>query len=120
MPSETYDYIEATRSFLILASLAASISVLSLAVSFIFCNRGSINGSLVGTISGFTGGLCTLVAVAVFTAESWGKNKESNTQLTFEWSFYVAWAAFPMLLLAGMFSLLVHLYSPPRDYENLS
>lgn len=48
-------------------------------------------------------GLCTLVAVAVFTAESWGKNKESNTQLTFEWSFYVAWAAFPMLLLAGEF-----------------
>ncbi|XP_066495127.1 protein NKG7-like [Tiliqua scincoides] len=119
VPSEIYDYIQATCTFLIMASLAATISVLSVAVSFTPCDQGSITGSFVAAVAAFIGGLCTFVAVVVFTAESWGKNKESNTQLTFQWSFYLAWAAFPMLLLAGIFSLLVHLYSPRRDYESV-
>nr|XP_056703723.1 protein NKG7-like [Euleptes europaea] len=117
-PDVPDDYIVATRAFLILASLAALASAVSLVGLFIQCTLHNVWGSFIASIAAFAAGLCTLIAVAVYTAESWGNN-DSRIQRTYEWSFYLAWAAFPMLLLAGISSLLVHLRSPPSSYEHL-
>ncbi|XP_048357624.1 protein NKG7-like [Sphaerodactylus townsendi] len=117
-PTAPYDYIVATRAFLILASLAALASSVSLSASFTQCTLYNVRGSFIGSITAFAAGLCTLIAVAVYVAESW-ENSDSSIQQTYEWSFYLAWAAFPMLLMAGIFSLLLHLRSPAPGYGNI-
>ncbi|XP_077196929.1 protein NKG7-like [Paroedura picta] len=112
------DYIVATRVFLILASLAAFALTVSLIALFKRHTIYNVRGSFIASMSAFSAGLCTLIAVAVYTAESW-ENKDSSIQRTYEWSFYLAWATFPMLLLAGALSLLLHLRSPASSYERV-
>ncbi|KAL8219409.1 UNVERIFIED_CONTAM: hypothetical protein K2H54_023870 [Gekko kuhli] len=116
-PAVPDDYIVVTRVFLILACLAAFAVTVSLAAFFVQCAGHNMWG-FVASIAAFTAGLCTLIGVAVYTAESW-ENKDTSIQRTYEWSFYLAWAAFPILLLAGALSLLLHLRSPPSSYERV-
>ncbi|XP_061452550.1 protein NKG7-like [Rhineura floridana] len=118
-PDMANEYIIATRAFLILASLVALALVLFLIPSIMPWDCGTISGPFVTSIAAFIAGIFTLVAVAVFTAESWGRNKDPQIQLTFEWSFYLAWSAFPMLLLTGIFSLVAHLCSSRSAYDSL-
>uniref|UniRef100_K7FNU4 Natural killer cell granule protein 7 n=1 Tax=Pelodiscus sinensis TaxID=13735 RepID=K7FNU4_PELSI len=94
-------YIQATRAFLILAALAAAVCILSLLSSIISCFQSPVSLSLVASLSAFAAAGCTLVSMAVFSAESWDKNKDGQIQLTFEWSFYLGWAALPLLVLSG-------------------
>ncbi|KAJ6663581.1 hypothetical protein lerEdw1_009660 [Lerista edwardsae] len=56
VPAETYDYIQATRAFLVLASLAAATSVLSLTASFLPCDYGGLSGSFAAAIAAFIAG----------------------------------------------------------------
>uniref|UniRef100_A0A8D0BDM4 Natural killer cell granule protein 7 n=1 Tax=Salvator merianae TaxID=96440 RepID=A0A8D0BDM4_SALMN len=91
-----------TRVFLILASLVALASVLFLASSFMPCPCSLGNNHFIPSFIAFAAGLLTLIAVAVYTSESWDNNQDPQIQLTFGWSFYLGWAAFPMLLLAGL------------------
>ncbi|XP_033014087.1 protein NKG7-like [Lacerta agilis] len=118
-PTKANEYILATRAFLILGSLAALALVISLTASFMPCDCGFLGGAFVTSIVAFSGALFTLVGVVVFTAESWGKNRDPQIQLTYEWSFYLAWVAFPMLLLTGIFSLVAHLCPSRPGYENV-
>ncbi|XP_060113667.1 protein NKG7-like [Heteronotia binoei] len=118
VPAVPDDYIVVTRVFLILASLAAFSVTVSLIAFFIQCTGHNMRESFIASISAFAAGLCTLIAVATYTAESW-ENKDTSIQRTYEWSFYLAWAAFPMLLLAGILSLLLHLRSPASSYERI-
>ncbi|XP_074837482.1 protein NKG7-like [Carettochelys insculpta] len=107
-PSPIADYIQATRAFLILASLATAVSILSLLVSITSCIRSPLSPSLLAALMAFAAGGCTLIAMAVFCAESWHKNQDGQIQLTFEWSFYLGWAALPLLALSGICALVTH------------
>uniref|UniRef100_A0A8C3SP55 Uncharacterized protein n=1 Tax=Chelydra serpentina TaxID=8475 RepID=A0A8C3SP55_CHESE len=46
-------------------------------------------------------GSCTLVAMGVYSGESWHRNLDPQIQLSFAWSFYLGWAALPLLGLSG-------------------
>ncbi|XP_008115512.1 protein NKG7 [Anolis carolinensis] len=119
VPEVTFDYIVATRAFLIMACLMSLAAIIAHIAFFAPCDCGILDKPFFALVAAFTAGLFTLIAVAVFTAESWGKNENPQIQLTFEWSFYLAWGAFPMLLLAGIFSLVVQLCSSRSGYNNL-
>ncbi|XP_062996385.1 protein NKG7-like [Elgaria multicarinata webbii] len=118
-PGTTKEYIAATRAFLILASLLALVSALSLVFSFTSCAHGVMSKPFIPSMAAFTAALFTLIAVAVYTAESWNNNTDPKVHYTYEWSFYLGWAAFPMLLLAGIFSLVAHVCSPRSGYERV-
>ncbi|TFJ97196.1 S-acyl fatty acid synthase thioesterase, medium chain [Platysternon megacephalum] len=107
-PPHVTGYIQATRAFLILAALATAASVLSLLLSLTSCVRIPVSTDLLASIAAFTAGSCTLIAMAVYTGESWHKNQDGQIQLTFEWSFHLGWAALPLLALSGAFSLVAH------------
>ncbi|XP_053124810.1 protein NKG7-like [Hemicordylus capensis] len=111
-------YILATRAFLILAALVASITVICLLASFT-PSIHVLRGAFIASIAAFVAGLCTFIAIAVFTAESWNKDVGPQIQCTYQWSFYLGCTAFPMLLLAGIFSLVAHLCSPTASYESI-
>ncbi|XP_042296630.1 protein NKG7-like [Sceloporus undulatus] len=117
VPNITYDYIIATRAFLIMASLTALTAVIVLVASFMPYNCGVLDKPLNASVAAIIAGLFNLTALAVFTAESWQKNVNPKIQVTFQWSFYLGWAAFPMLLLAGIFSLVAHLCSLRSGYN---
>uniref|UniRef100_A0A6J0UT13 Protein NKG7-like n=1 Tax=Pogona vitticeps TaxID=103695 RepID=A0A6J0UT13_9SAUR len=119
VPKVIDGYITATRFFLILASVVTLAAVIFLFISFMPFNCGYVGRPFISSIAAFVAGFFTLIAVAVFTSESWGKNKDPQIQVTFEWSFYLGWAAFPLLLLAGIFSLIAHLRSPQSGYESM-
>nr|XP_005293975.2 protein NKG7 [Chrysemys picta bellii] len=107
-PAHVTGYIQATRAFLILAVLATAASVLSLLFSVTSCVRIPVSTDLLASIAAFTAGSCTLVAMGVYTGESWHKNQDGQIQLTFEWSFYLGWAALLLLALSGTFALVAH------------
>ncbi|XP_075764018.1 protein NKG7-like isoform X3 [Pelodiscus sinensis] len=98
-------YIQATRAFLILAALAAAVCILSLLASIMSCFQSPVSLNLVASLSAFAAAGCTLVSMAVFSAESWHRNLDGQIQLAFEWSFYLGWAALPLLGLCGIFVL---------------
>nr|XP_060639856.1 protein NKG7 isoform X1 [Anolis sagrei ordinatus] len=118
-PNVTFDYILATRAFLIMACLMSLAAVIVHIAFFAPCDCGILDKPFFALVAAFTAGLFTLIAVTVFTAESWDKNEDQQIQLTFEWSFYLAWGAFPMLLLAGILSLVVLLCSSRSGYDNI-
>uniref|UniRef100_A0A674JVR7 Natural killer cell granule protein 7 n=1 Tax=Terrapene triunguis TaxID=2587831 RepID=A0A674JVR7_9SAUR len=95
-PCPPTGYIQATRAFLILAALATAASVLSLLLSVTSCVRIPVSTDLLASIAAFTAGSCTLIAMGVYTGESWHKNQDGQIQLTFEWSFYLGWATLPL------------------------
>ncbi|XP_044847612.1 protein NKG7-like [Mauremys mutica] len=107
-PAHATGYIQATRAFLILGALATAASVLCLLLSLTSCVHIPVSTSLLASIAAFTAGSCTLVAMGVYTGESWHKNQDGQIQLTFEWSFYLGWAALPLLALSGTFALVAH------------
>ncbi|CAM4678771.1 unnamed protein product [Lepidochelys olivacea] len=107
-PDHITGYIQATRAFLILATLATAASVLFLLVSLTSCLHSPVSTYLLAAITGFAAGSCTLIAMGVFSGESWHKNPDRMIQLTFEWSFYLGWAALPLLGLGGAFALVAH------------
>ncbi|CAM5124797.1 unnamed protein product [Natator depressus] len=107
-PDRITGYIQATRAFLILATLGTAASVLFLLVSLMSCVHSPVSTDLLAAITGFAAGSCTLIAMGVFSGESWHKNQDRMIQLTFEWSFYLGWAALPLLGLGGAFALVAH------------
>ncbi|XP_054855871.1 protein NKG7-like [Eublepharis macularius] len=117
-PAVPDGYIVATRVLLILASLAALASTVCLVASFTQCTPHSMHGPLIASITAFVAGSCTLIAVTVYTAESW-ENNNASIQRTYEWSFYLAWTTFPSLLLTGIFSLVLYRRSPASGYETV-
>lgn len=52
-------------------------------------------------LSAFLKGLFTLIALAVYTAETWKEKTSPQLQVSFAWSFYSGWITFPLFLLAG-------------------
>ncbi|XP_044274736.1 protein NKG7-like [Varanus komodoensis] len=118
-PATPFEYIIATRAFLILASLLALGSALFPFFSFIPAPCGNRRAALYSAVASLTAGLFTLIAVAVYTAETWSKPTDPQVYIKYEWSFYLGWAAFPMLLLPGISSLITYSYSSDSAYEQL-
>ncbi|KAG6920583.1 natural killer cell granule protein 7, partial [Chelydra serpentina] len=108
VPCPPPGYIQATRAFLILAVLGAAAAVLSLLASLTSCVHSAVSTDLLAAISAFAAGSCTLVAMGVYSGESWHRNLDPQIQLSFAWSFYLGWAALPLLGLSGTFALLAH------------
>ncbi|XP_067413574.1 protein NKG7-like [Emydura macquarii macquarii] len=107
-PAPVQAYIQATRAFIILAFLASLVVAGSLLVPITACVRSPANLSLTASVAAFAAACCTIIAMSAFTAESWNKNQAPDVQLTFEWSFYLGWAALPLLLLSGVFAIVIH------------
>uniref|UniRef100_A0A8C4WN56 Natural killer cell granule protein 7 n=2 Tax=Gopherus evgoodei TaxID=1825980 RepID=A0A8C4WN56_9SAUR len=107
-PPHVTGYIQATRAFLILGALATAVSLLSLLLSVTSCVHIPVSTNLLASIAAFTAGSCTLLAMGVYTGESWHKNQDGQIQVTFQWSFYLGWAALPLLALSGTFALVAH------------
>lgn len=116
-PAPVTEYIQATRAFLILGALATAASLLCLLLSLTSCVHIPVSTNLLASIAAFTAGSCTLVAMGVYTGESWHKNQDGQIQLTFQWSFYLGWAALPLLALSGTFALVAH--QRQEGYESL-
>nr|XP_014425175.1 protein NKG7-like [Pelodiscus sinensis] len=93
------DYVDATRAFLFLAMIAGGVSSIAVITSFFRSHLGPVPLTLVSAVGSFSAGLCAMIAMAVFTAESAEYRKQS--QLTFGWSFGLGWASFPLFLLTG-------------------
>ncbi|XP_075764035.1 protein NKG7-like [Pelodiscus sinensis] len=97
--SSVPEYFDATRAFLFLAMIAGGVSSGVLITSFFRSHLGPVPLTLVSAVGSFSAGLCAMIAMAVFTAES-AKDK-NQAQLTFGWSFGLGWASFPLFLITG-------------------
>uniref|UniRef100_A0A8C3I327 Uncharacterized protein n=1 Tax=Chrysemys picta bellii TaxID=8478 RepID=A0A8C3I327_CHRPI len=49
----------------------------------------------------FAPGLCTMIALAMYTGEFAGAVNAAHSQVTFGWSFGLGWASFPLFLITG-------------------
>ncbi|XP_007436884.1 protein NKG7 [Python bivittatus] len=116
---ETFGYITATRVFLILASLMALALHFFLIATFRPSMCGILGKPWIASVAAYVAGIFTLIALTVYTAETWNENPSPQIQVTFAWSFYSGWTAFPLFLLAGLFNHFASLNSPSSGYESI-
>ncbi|KAM3830172.1 protein NKG7-like [Vipera latastei] len=116
---EPFGYITATRVFLILASLAALAFHFFLIAAFVPSMFGILGKPLVASVAAYVAGLFTLIGLAVYTAETWKEKPPSQIQVSFAWSFYSGWIAFPLFLLAGIFNHVASMNAPSASYERI-
>ncbi|XP_039178619.1 protein NKG7-like isoform X1 [Crotalus tigris] len=116
---EPVGYITATRAFLILASLTALALHFFLIATFAPSMFGILGKPLVASVAAYVAGLFTLIALTVYTAETWKEKPPSQIQVSFAWSFYSGWIAFPLFLLAGAFNHVASLNAPSASYERI-
>ncbi|XP_063167876.1 protein NKG7-like [Candoia aspera] len=117
--TETFGYITAARVFLILASLVALALHFLLIATFMPSMCGILGKPLIASVAACVAGFFTLIALAVYTAETWNEKPPPQIQVTFAWSFYSGWIAFPLFLLAGIFNHVASLNTPSSGYESM-
>ncbi|XP_074837573.1 protein NKG7-like [Carettochelys insculpta] len=99
------DYLSSTRAFLLLAGVAGCVSFFALVASFFRSRLGSMSLSQVSAVGSFGAGLCTMIAMAVYTGEFAAAVTITQGQVTFGWSFGLGWASFPLFLITGVVTL---------------
>ncbi|XP_039178621.1 protein NKG7-like isoform X2 [Crotalus tigris] len=104
---EPVGYITATRAFLILASLTALALHFFLIATFAPSMFGILGKPLVASVAAYV------------AAETWKEKPPSQIQVSFAWSFYSGWIAFPLFLLAGAFNHVASLNAPSASYERI-
>ncbi|XP_030890804.1 protein NKG7 isoform X3 [Leptonychotes weddellii] len=99
--TEVPDYLRATQSLSILATLWGLVSVIFLIVSCIpsLSTRGY--GPLVSSTMAFAAAIFAVVAMVVYTSERWNQPQHPQIQTFFSWSFYLGWVSAVLLLCAG-------------------
>ncbi|XP_070806270.1 protein NKG7-like [Pituophis catenifer annectens] len=116
---DAFGYIIAARVFLIMASLAALALHVFLIAAFMPSMCGILGKPLIASMAAYVAGLFTLIALAVYTAETWKEKTSSQLQVSFAWSFYSGWITFPLFLLAGIFNHVASLNAPSSSYERV-
>uniref|UniRef100_A0A670ZFS0 Natural killer cell granule protein 7 n=1 Tax=Pseudonaja textilis TaxID=8673 RepID=A0A670ZFS0_PSETE len=94
-------YIIATRVFLIMASLVALALLFFLIATFMPSVCGILGKPWIASVAAFVAGFFILIALAVYTAETWKEKTSPEIQVSYEWSFYLGWITFPLFILAG-------------------
>ncbi|XP_030890803.1 protein NKG7 isoform X2 [Leptonychotes weddellii] len=145
--TEVPDYLRATQSLSILATLWGLVSVIFLIVSCIpsLSTRGY--GPLVSSTMAFAAGrlraalglwgpvgsrsgpepslsssspaIFAVVAMVVYTSERWNQPQHPQIQTFFSWSFYLGWVSAVLLLCAGSLSLGAYCSGPRPGYDAL-
>ncbi|XP_072625576.1 protein NKG7 isoform X1 [Canis lupus baileyi] len=92
------DYIRATQSLTILASLSVLVSVIFLVLSYIPLLSLPGHGRLISSVTAFAAGLFAMVAMVVYTSERWNQPHSPQVQTFFSWSFYLGWVSTVLLL----------------------
>ncbi|KAG8143393.1 hypothetical protein E2320_000632, partial [Naja naja] len=108
-----------TRAFLIMASLAALALHFFLIATFLPSVCGVLGKPLFASVTAFVAGLFILIALAVYTAETWNEKVPHDIQVSFAWSFYLGWITFPLFLLAGIFNHVASLNAQSSSYERM-
>uniref|UniRef100_A0A8C6Y7X2 Natural killer cell granule protein 7 n=1 Tax=Naja naja TaxID=35670 RepID=A0A8C6Y7X2_NAJNA len=116
---DAFGYIIATRAFLIMASLAALALHFFLIATFLPSVCGVLGKPLFASVTAFVAGLFILIALAVYTAETWNEKVPHDIQVSFAWSFYLGWITFPLFLLAGIFNHVASLNAQSSSYERM-
>ncbi|XP_032084180.1 protein NKG7-like [Thamnophis elegans] len=116
---DAFGYIIATRVFLIMASLVALALHVFLVATFMPSMCGILGKPLIASVAAYVAGLFTLIALAVYTAETWKEKTSPQLQVSFAWSFYSGWITFPLFLLAGIFNHVASSNAPSAAYERI-
>ncbi|XP_050786275.1 protein NKG7-like [Gopherus flavomarginatus] len=106
MPLKLPDYIEATKTFLILGLLAGLLSAFSLLALLSGSGLDTVSPLVVSAVGSFSAGFCVLIALTVFTSEFAEVIKVTWPHISFGWSWGLGWASIPLFLLTGGVTLL--------------
>ncbi|XP_026574581.1 protein NKG7-like [Pseudonaja textilis] len=112
-------YIIATRVFLIMASLVALALLFFLIATFMPSVCGILGKPWIASVAAFVAGFFILIALAVYTAETWKEKTSPEIQVSYEWSFYLGWITFPLFILAGIFNHVGSLNAQSSSYERI-
>uniref|UniRef100_A0A8C0L3V8 Protein NKG7 n=1 Tax=Canis lupus dingo TaxID=286419 RepID=A0A8C0L3V8_CANLU len=113
------DYIRATQSLTILASLSVLVSVIFLVLSYIPLLSLPGHGRLISSVTAFAAGLFAMVAMVVYTSERWNQPHSPQVQTFFSWSFYLGWVSTVLLLCTGSLSLSAYCRASRPGYDTL-
>ncbi|XP_065429765.1 protein NKG7-like isoform X2 [Chrysemys picta bellii] len=93
--------LKVTRAFILLGVIAGFLSSFALLASFLRSHLGSLPLTLLSFLGSFSAGLCTMIALAMYTGEFAGAVNAAHSQVTFGWSFGLGWVSFPLFLITG-------------------
>ncbi|XP_078511582.1 lens fiber membrane intrinsic protein-like isoform X2 [Lissotriton helveticus] len=94
-------YLDATRAFLILSTMAGLVAAFASFSVLNNCSCGRVTGVLVAFISGCTGAVCDVTAMAVFTFGTAEMMRITPT-LSYGWCFFLGWAALLFFAITGV------------------
>ncbi|MEE6481875.1 hypothetical protein FKM82_013039 [Ascaphus truei] len=109
------EYIDATRGLLIISTALLILGLLSSGIAFANFSLGRVTGPLAASILEFISAVFLLIGMSVFTGETASSVNQSS--VNYQWSFYLSWAAVPILGFAAICHILAHKSSPTAGYE---
>ncbi|KAH0631403.1 hypothetical protein JD844_005711, partial [Phrynosoma platyrhinos] len=87
------DRLNAVRAFMLIGMIAGAVSFFGLCVTFCKSQLGSISLAMISAIASFAAGICAMIAMAIFTADT----------SSYGWSFGLGWASFPLFLITSKY-----------------
>ncbi|XP_078511585.1 lens fiber membrane intrinsic protein-like [Lissotriton helveticus] len=113
------DYNDVARAFMILTTVAGFISIFSSCATFASNAPVKRFGSFGALISSLSAVVFLTIAMAVYTGKTVRNVNHDHSVLTYGWSFYIGWAAFPFLCITALCHLSTSRALPAAGYQNV-